>query len=526
MPNFKIPTGDGVQAVKLLQDMGDGTHAELVATANAKRFNDVLGRQKISRHQNIYEADFEYGPQSVRWESLTFNGATVTHLPGTGGVQMSVPTTSGAIAIRQSRPYMRYQPGKTMMMSTAALFGAVTTNNLQRIGIFDDSNGVFFEQGDGSATNPFGMNVVVRSDSGGTITEIRVPLNQWNAGGDDPSFIATIDFARIQMLTIEYAWYGAGMVRFGAMVGGEPRIFHEIAYGNRAGQTVAWARTGNLPVRYELRNVGTLSGSTSLIHYGVAVLVEGGIDEQRGFTYSYGMAPTAPRRNVALSTTRFPVLSVRGRVMGTQEYTQASSAISAVSATSITATGTPWTVDQWRGRFVAYGAAGATPTIARITSNTTSVLTIADMITGGTPATAPVVGNNYTIGMVNRGQFVPRQLLVSADSICTIEIIASTPASPIVLTTPTWAQLSSLGSAGSFAERDVSATSMAGGEVVMAFLSPVGGSGIQTINLDNLFPLANTIRGANPDILTVAISTPSGGAANAGAHFIFQEAMS
>ena len=100
--------------------------------------------------------------------------------------------------------------------------------------------------------------------------------------------------------------------------------------------------------------------------------MEGGIDPQRGFTYSYGMALGTPRRTVAAATNRFPVLSVRMRNMGTSEYTQASSAITAGTTTSLTATGTPWTVNQWRGRAVSYVVAGVNY-VARITSTSTTM---------------------------------------------------------------------------------------------------------------------------------------------------------
>lgn len=485
------------------------------------QISDVTGRLKTSYHQNIYEADFEYGAQPLRWESFTVGGGTILHQPGQGGVRMAVTTANGDIAIRQSRPYHRYQPGKTMYMASACLFGAATTNNRQRVGYFDDSNGVFFEQGDATGTNPSGMGVVVRSDAGGVPADVRIPLDAWNG---DSSIIQKLDWTRIQMLFIEYAWYGAGALRWGVFINGDPVILHQIGIGNRASQTLPWARTGNLPVRYELRNVGAIAAANAFLHYGVSVMVEGGVDDQRGFTYSYGMAPATPRRTVASNSTRYPVLSIRNRVMGTQEYTQASSAITAGTTTSLTVTGTPWTVDQWKGRSVSYVNTGVTYT-ARITGNTTSALTIADIVTGGVAPAAPVAGQNYTIGLVNRGQILPRQLLISASAIAVVEIIASTTASPVTLTGATFAPLSGLGSGGSFAERDISATALTGGEVVLAFTAPAGGSGLQQLDLSQLFPLYTNIKGNVPDVLTLAITT-GGTASDVGAHFICQEAMS
>jgi hypothetical protein len=322
------------------------------------------------------------------------------------------------------------------------------------------------------------------------------------------------------MLWIEYAWYGAGVVRFGVTVNGEQILLHSQAFGNRTSQTTAWARTGNLPVRYELRNTGTSTANT-MIHYGVSVLVEGGADDQRGFTYAYGNPQTAPRRAVAVAASRFPVMSYRGRPMGTQEYTQATAACTAGSTTSLTASTAAWTTNQWRGRFVNYTVSGAS-NIARITSNTATVLTIADPITGGT-VTAPVAGQNYTIGLVNRGQMLPRRLQLVSDQPVFVEIFVSTATSAINLTGASFA--ANAAAPNSFAQIDASATAFTlSGECVYSIFVPANNPVDQQI--DNLFPLVNTIRGNLSDILTVAVTNPSASIANVSAQIIGQEAMS
>jgi hypothetical protein len=289
-----------------------------------QRVRDVLGRLKVSLHQNIYEADFEYGPQPLRWEQLYGGAASITAVPSSGGVRMRVTSALGDYTIRQSRPYHRYQPGKTMFMATALNLGIALSGNVQRVGFFDDSNGAFFEQSQPTAVNPYGMNVVVRADINGSIYEHRVSLDQWNG---DPNLIPLIDFTRIQMFWIEYAWYGAGAVRFGFYLDGEPFIAHQIGFGNLglnlgtlSSQQTPWARTGNLPVRYEQRNLSGTTQTNDMYHYGVSVIVEGRTDEQRGFTYSYGLPNTVQTRMIPASSTRFPLLTVRGRQLGTQEY--------------------------------------------------------------------------------------------------------------------------------------------------------------------------------------------------------------
>jgi hypothetical protein len=327
-------------------------------------------------------------------------------------------------------------------------------------------------------------------------------------------------------------------------------------------------------------------------------LVEGGINTQRGFTYSYGMAAQLPRRTVAANTVRYPVLSVQPNLMGSVQYSSTTTAASAGTTTTLTVGSAVWTANQWVGRMLYYladigggistgtvatqtgtitftgnhnlntgdtivisgatpagwngtytftkttatagtivfggtapavyvsGATVGSPYTARITSNTTTVLTFGDVVTGLALANAPTASRTYQIGLIDRGQLLPQTLLLSSDALCVVELIASTPGNAVSLQGASFATLSSLGSLNSFASRDVSATGLAGGEVVYAFTAPAGGSGLLQLDLTNFFPILNTIKGNQPDILTVAVTTQSGTAANVGAHMICQEAMS
>jgi len=621
-----------------------------VALATGPNFGsmDNLGRIRTSRHQNIYEADFEYGTQPMRWENfIVGTGASITHQPGQGGCRMRVSTANNDLCVRQTRPYHRYQPGKTMVMSTAVNLGAAQTNQRQRVGFFDDGNGVFFEQGDPIATattntqtgsvtsgnniltgltstfgfhygmqvtgnniststptfvthvanstavvlsqaatgtsvantvsfnipaNPYGMFVVVRSDTqsalgtsigvnGGLPTDTRYPVSTWNG---DAASIAKIDWSRIQMLWIEYAWYGAGLTRWGVVINGEWVVMHSIGSGNRAVGTLTqqgpWSRTGNLPVRYEQRNLGTTAAINDMFHYGVSVVVEGGSDEQRGFTYSYGSNTSSPQKTVNGANTRYPVLSVRPRPMATVEASgnatfNPSNSQSNTTALIINTANTSWTTNQFVGRHIylpGLTSAGVTGGITgRITASNTTAFQFVDVITGLAIANTPGANQAYQVGLLNRGQLLPKSLFISANAAAVVELISSSPTSPVILTSPTWASLantayslntangsaanvqqalisgsnnSGLGSNYSFAERDVSATGMSGGEVVFAFVSPSGGSGLQQIDLSYFFPLYNTVAGGTPDVLTVAVTTP--GTTNIGVHIVAQEAMS
>jgi hypothetical protein len=401
----------------------------------SQRVRDTNGRQKVSIHQNIFDADFEYGAQPLRWESLTYsstygfnstnaaNGATIIPLGGLGGVEMQVSAV-GDVAIRQSRPYQRYQPGKSMYVASNVNFGGPLTGQVQRVGIFDDSNGIFFQQGNPTATNPAGMYVVVRSDSqaptGGVPVDTAVSYENWI----DPANVkSTINWANVQMVWMEYSWYGAGAMRWGVILNGEPYILHQIGAGNGTytgvGQQVPWSRTGNLPVRYEQRNL-TANAPTIFRHFGVSVLIEGTIDPQRGFTYSYGMNPATPTVTVAANKVRYPLLSFRMRSMGQSTYTQASTngAVTSGTTTTLVASAAPFST--------------AVAPIA-LTGNGSSVVA-----TISAASTMPVVGSTVTVTGATPSSFNATNAAVTAVTANTITYTAQANGTASVVGTLTF----------------------------------------------------------------------------------------
>jgi len=89
---------------------------------------------------------------------------------------------------------------------------------------------------------------------------IRFPQYDWNidkCDGTGPSGY-NLDVTKMQMCYIDYTWYGAGFVRFGfRSVDGRVVYVHKIVNNNL--QTAAYMRSGNLPARYEVNNIGPYS---------------------------------------------------------------------------------------------------------------------------------------------------------------------------------------------------------------------------------------------------------------------------
>ena len=121
-----------------------------------------------------------------------------------------------------------------------------------------------------------------------TRTEVtRVPQSQWNidvCDGTGPSgFYLNIN--KIQMAYMDYSWYGAGKARFGFKDQyGEVRYVHEFTHNNR--KTEAFMRSGNLPARYEIQNIGAPTYVPALAHWGTSVIMDGRFDDDKAYTFN------------------------------------------------------------------------------------------------------------------------------------------------------------------------------------------------------------------------------------------------
>jgi hypothetical protein len=119
-------------------------------------------------------------------------------------------------------------------------------------------------------------------------TDARIPQSGFNLdvadGTGDSGF--KLDVNKILMYYIDYAWYGAGTIRFGVKDQfGEIKYLHKFVHGNN--KIEAYFRSGNLPVRYEVRNGNTApSSSPTLFHWGTSMIMDGMFQDDRGYTFA------------------------------------------------------------------------------------------------------------------------------------------------------------------------------------------------------------------------------------------------
>lgn len=134
---------------------------------------------------------------------------------------------------------------------------------------------------DSSVTTLAGVKISKTTDS-------RIPQAAFNldkADGTGESGF-NLDINKILMYYIDYAWYGAGTIRFGVKdQDGEILYLHKFVHGNN--KIEAYFRSGNLPIRYEVLNGETAPASApTLFHWGTSMIMDGLFNEDRGYTFS------------------------------------------------------------------------------------------------------------------------------------------------------------------------------------------------------------------------------------------------
>jgi len=94
-----------------------------------------------------------------------------------------------------------------------------------------------------------------------------------------------LDTTKIQMIYMDYSWYGAGKVRFGFKANnGEVRYVHEFLHNNNFNE--AYLRSGNLPGRYEVENQTSPTYSPSLMHWGTSIIMDGRFDDDKAYLFT------------------------------------------------------------------------------------------------------------------------------------------------------------------------------------------------------------------------------------------------
>ena len=282
---------------------------------------DAFGRLRVSNPQTIFDSKLVYDAQPLYWAEELTGGATSTYDQPNARVTLAV---SGGTAIRQTRRFFNYQPGKSQLIFQTFNANGVELGCVKRIGYFDSNDGIFFEV-DGTSLNP--LNLVRRSSgANSTVTVPQAILNldtlDGSGGPSNPSGFNLKPNA-VQILVIDFEWLGVGSVRVGFVFNGQIVYAHRFDCANI--EQSVYMQTPNLPLRYEIDgSSGLFSGSLDCICG--TVISEGG-QAATGTPFGFDSPRSANVANNASTT----LLSIRHRA-GQERIT-----IIPTSVTSLTA---------------------------------------------------------------------------------------------------------------------------------------------------------------------------------------------
>lgn len=264
---------------------------------------DGFQRLRVAEPVGIFDATFEYGLAPLRYNAITVNGATITHLPDESSAQLAVAAVANSRARLVSKACHRYIPGKSQLIAMTSVVGAGVAGAIKRVGYFDDGDGVFLEQ-NGVTDVAF---VLRTSTSGAPSDANRVVQANWNKDKFDGTGRSqiTLDLTKGQILMMDLQWLGMGRVRIGFDINGRFWPAHE--FNNANNVTAVYMKTANLPVQYEIVSaagaVATMKATCS------TVVSEGGSEKDQGIVFAAGN-PVTVLRTVAVGTP-LPIVAIR-----------------------------------------------------------------------------------------------------------------------------------------------------------------------------------------------------------------------
>ena len=261
---------------------------------------DAFGRLRVSQPYTLFDSQNRYAADN-QFDVATTGTGTTSFLSNEAAVKMEVTGAGVGSVLRQSYRSFPYQPGKGLLvLATFVMDSSMSLNLTQRVGYYNDQNGVFFQRVDGV------YSFVLRSYVTGSVSNVRtVNQEDWNGdkldGTGDSGY--TLDPSKAQILWMDFEWLGVGSVRCGFIINGQYIVCHTFNNANEI--TNVYMTTAILPVRYEIVTTGS-AVAASMKAICCSVVSEGGF-EQTSIDH-------VARRTTVLGTigsTFLPVVSIR-----------------------------------------------------------------------------------------------------------------------------------------------------------------------------------------------------------------------
>lgn len=301
--------------------LGEHVGIGFVAQNSAQPSLDLFGRINTCTPTAIFTTHPAFTTQRETMDYISTGSGVIVHDISNTLITLQVGTGTGK-AVRQSREYLLYQPGK---LQSAYLTGvpqyAGTWDNsvVFRIGLFDDYRDKSSETNQPSMGHYFELSgntwfVCERLNSTNNVLNVnRIPQANWNLDtlngvrATSPSgFILRSPPDRGMLIMIDRQWLGIGIVRMGVIFNGKPilvHVFHDRLL-NRP-----YTHLPKLPVRWEMEKVsGGASATATAASICASVQVLG---EYSPLGATFTLPLTATIATQRLDTTERPLLILK-----------------------------------------------------------------------------------------------------------------------------------------------------------------------------------------------------------------------
>ncbi len=236
---------------------------------------DAFGRWRVSNPTTVFDSKQIFDNQPLFWDEELESGGGISssHSADLAATTITSTTNTAGTFTRQTFRRFNYQPGKSQLIVMTGVLQPSTggTGITRRIGYFDDDNGIFIEDAEGT------INMVIRSNVTGSPVDVKVPQSQWHdpMDGSGESRVA-VDWSKTQIFSFDFEWLGVGTVRFSLTNEGRPLLAHGVHNANTS--ATVYMSTPNLPCRYQMVTANPSAQST-LLCMCATVMSEGGTDQ-------------------------------------------------------------------------------------------------------------------------------------------------------------------------------------------------------------------------------------------------------
>ena len=309
--------------MNLSQQSHAGEHIGIgfVAQNSAQANLDLFGRINTCTPTTIFTTHPGFTTQREIMDYVSTGTGVITHDISNTTVLLTVGTAAGR-AVRQSREYLLYQPGKLQsayLTGVPQFSGTFDGSTAFRIGLFDDYRDKSAETNQPSMGHYFELSgntwfVVERANSSNNTTNItRIPQSNWNldtVNGVRATSPSGFNLKRPPntgiLFIIDRQWLGVGIVRMGIIFNGKPiycHVFHDRLY-NRP-----FTHLPKLPLRWELEKVSGGASATA-----TAATVCGSVSVLGQFqplSSMFTLPLTATIATQRLDTTERPLVIIR-----------------------------------------------------------------------------------------------------------------------------------------------------------------------------------------------------------------------